>query len=277
MKLFNKYIMLSAVLISLTACSERDVSMHTPGFDYLHKDLSEERETEVVETKGNVVSSRESYRKLMARYRSDISSEMSDVKTQNEIDSIIRTSRLTFPLREPVLLFSKYADRTPPHRGDDLTPMNGMGGMDVIASHSGKVVVKGGPPSSYGYYITLEGDVSGEKIRTVYAHLQKASKLNVGDTVNQGDLIGYMGSTGNSTGNHLHFEVQIYDPDRSKVKKTISPSKLLKLETANWFKPSAGPWVPTDPALYLADYEPNTPARTLVGPSTINTKTASKN
>jgi murein DD-endopeptidase MepM/ murein hydrolase activator NlpD len=59
--------------------------------------------------------------------------------------------------------------------------------------------------SSYGLFISLD---HGAQLETRYGHL---SRLNVaeGQVVKKGDLIGYVGSTGRSTGPHLHYEVRI--------------------------------------------------------------------
>lgn len=48
-------------------------------------------------------------------------------------------------------------------------------------------------------------------LRSLYGHLKSEAVVNKGDTVSRQQVIGYMGSTGNSSGNHLHFEM--YDPD----------------------------------------------------------------
>ena len=70
-----------------------------------------------------------------------------------------------------------------------------------MASKSGTVVIAQ-YHNSYGNYVVID---HGDGISTVYAH---ASKLLVskGDTVKQGDVIAKVGTTGNSTGYHLHFE-----------------------------------------------------------------------
>jgi murein DD-endopeptidase MepM/ murein hydrolase activator NlpD len=73
-----------------------------------------------------------------------------------------------------------------------------------LAADSG-VVVTAGYHYSYGNYVIIN---HGNGMRTLYAH---ASRLNVhvGQSVKQGDVIAYVGSTGDSTGNHCHFEVYV--------------------------------------------------------------------
>ncbi len=89
------------------------------------------------------------------------------------------------------------------HRGDDLYA---AAGTDVLAAADG-VVVQAGEHFSYGNYVVIDhGTAEGYSWRTLYAHLQSCI-VQTGQTVIQGQLIGYVGSTGNSTGNHCHFEV----------------------------------------------------------------------
>ncbi len=87
------------------------------------------------------------------------------------------------------------------HNGIDIPASKGT---NIYASNSGKVITATWH-YSYGNYVII--DHGGGKA-TLYAH---ASKLNckVGDQVKQGDVIAYVGTTGHSTGNHLHFEVRI--------------------------------------------------------------------
>ena len=87
------------------------------------------------------------------------------------------------------------------HRGIDIPASKNT---YIYASNGGKVVTATFH-NSYGNYVVI--DHGGGK-STLYAH---ANKLNckVGDIVKQGDVIAYVGTTGHSTGNHLHFEVRI--------------------------------------------------------------------
>jgi murein DD-endopeptidase MepM/ murein hydrolase activator NlpD len=95
----------------------------------------------------------------------------------------------------PVLGYSKM------HKGVDFAAPTGT---PIVAAGDGEVdkISKGG---TYGNYIRIRHK-NGYK--TAYAHMQKFAKgMQTGTRVNQGDVIGYVGSTGRSTGPHLHFEV----------------------------------------------------------------------
>ena len=75
-------------------------------------------------------------------------------------------------------------------------------GTPIYAARSGKVTVAtyGG---TYGNYVTIN---HGDGYSSLYAHMTRYV-VHKGDTVKKGQLIGYMGSTGRSTGPHLHFSI----------------------------------------------------------------------
>jgi len=85
------------------------------------------------------------------------------------------------------------------HQGLDIS---GAHGANVVAGDSGTVITSS-YGSGYGYYVTVS---HGNGIATLYSHLS-SSAVNVGDSVSRGQVIGYVGSTGNATTPHLHFEV----------------------------------------------------------------------
>jgi murein DD-endopeptidase MepM/ murein hydrolase activator NlpD len=74
----------------------------------------------------------------------------------------------------------------------------------VLAADSGTVVYAGWSSSGYGNMILVD---HGNGYQSLYGHLSSYS-VSVGDSVNQGSQIGVMGSTGRSTGTHLHFEIR---------------------------------------------------------------------
>lgn len=99
------------------------------------------------------------------------------------------------------------------HTGVDLRASTGT---KVYAANKGSVTTSG-YSSAWGNYIIIS---HGGGITTLYAHLSKRS-VSKGDTVKQGDIIGYSGNTGYSTAPHLHFEI-------SKNGKTYNPLDEFK-------------------------------------------------
>jgi murein DD-endopeptidase MepM/ murein hydrolase activator NlpD len=87
------------------------------------------------------------------------------------------------------------------HEGIDLVA---PAGTPVYAAADG-IVVGAAPNGRYGNWIRID---HGDKLTTVYGHLMAfAPGIEPGETVTRGELIGFVGSTGRSTGAHLHFEV----------------------------------------------------------------------
>ena len=86
------------------------------------------------------------------------------------------------------------------HSGVDLAA---AGGTPIYASKSGTVTTAAYAQYSWGNYVVIN---HGDGYSTLYAHMRYYA-VSVGEYVNQGDVIGYVGTTGNSTGNHLHFNV----------------------------------------------------------------------
>lgn len=91
------------------------------------------------------------------------------------------------------------------HYGTDIAK---SGGCDILAAASGKVIKIVHSNSGYGNYILIDhGKKNGKSYVTLYAHL-KTINVKKGETIVKGQKIGYMGSTGFSTGTHLHFEIR---------------------------------------------------------------------
>lgn len=88
------------------------------------------------------------------------------------------------------------------HKAIDIA---NKGALGILAADSGRVTVAGWPDGfGYGNRVMID---HGNGYQTLYAHLSSIS-VSVGQTVNRGDVIGKMGSTGRSTGTHLHFEIR---------------------------------------------------------------------
>ncbi len=124
------------------------------------------------------------------------SSSSSDGSTAN--------SQFIWPLPGYSTISSPYGSRWGGfHTGMDITG-GGVFGANIVAAASG-TVIQATSHYSYGNYVIID---HGGGYSTLYAH---ASQLlvSIGDTVQQGDTIALVGSTGNSTGPHLHFEVRV--------------------------------------------------------------------
>ena len=85
------------------------------------------------------------------------------------------------------------------HRGTDIPAPEGT---PILAAHSGTIIISGWN-NSYGNQVLLD---NGAGLSTRYAHMI-ATAVTAGETVTAGQVIGYVGNTGDSTGFHLHFEV----------------------------------------------------------------------
>jgi len=93
------------------------------------------------------------------------------------------------------------------HYGIDVSG-GGIGGKNIYAAQGGTVITAyndGGWHGGFGNYVIID---HGGGLSTVYAHCN-ATTVTVGQVVSKGDVIGYVGTTGWSTGNHLHFETRV--------------------------------------------------------------------
>lgn len=127
---------------------------------------------------------------------------------QKQNVSTVATGSMTWPLPGHYNITSDYKMRTNPvtgvygqHTGIDISAPKGT---SIVAAGAG-TVVSAGWNNAYGWRIIIS---HGGGIQTLYAHMTSFA-VSEGDYVNAGDTVGYVGSTGNSTGNHLHFSVLV--------------------------------------------------------------------
>jgi len=152
------------------------------------------------------------------------------IAASSEVEKLIRQSkyrgtgashtsggRMIWPLSGPIT--SEFGWRTHPifgrqifHSGLDIAGDYG----DPILAADGGVVINAGWISGYGNAVIID---HGNGINTLYGHCQSLN-VSEGQTVSQGQVIAYVGSTGNSTGPHCHFEVDLNG-------KAVSPYDYL--------------------------------------------------
>ncbi len=134
------------------------------------------------------------------------------------VNAVVRPSALpastngAAPMQWPVAgqITSPFGERkNPMGPGDDFHPgldIAADAGTPIAAAAAGRVV-SAGPDGGYGNLIVVD---DGNGITTRYAHCSQIF-ARVGDTITPGQTIGAVGSTGHSTGPHLHFEVRVND------------------------------------------------------------------
>jgi len=160
----------------------------------------------------------DTYKALVSQYEADMAA------FEKRIDAIIAAAKkreLTFvpsagliwPLQYPgTYISSPFGYRTDPatgvskfHGGVDTCVSGGTYGKSVRAAANGTVLTASYMANGYGYYVLID---HGKGIYTLYGHNSQLL-VSTGQTVKQGDVIAYAGSTGYATGAHVHFEVRV--------------------------------------------------------------------
>ena len=154
-------------------------------------------------------------------------------KKQKELEAQIAASKVQinygsgymWPLDGNYVITSLFGPRNHPITGK----YSNHGGTDVRANYGTKIkAARGGVVMtseyhwSYGNYVVVVHD---NGTSTLYAHMSKRA-VKAGQTVTQGQVLGYVGSTGSSTGNHLHYE----------IRTTNSSGKLVRVDALKYYK-----------------------------------------
>jgi murein DD-endopeptidase MepM/ murein hydrolase activator NlpD len=100
------------------------------------------------------------------------------------------------------------------HNGIDIGKGFENGVVDVVNMYSGTVIKVDYSEKGYGYYVDVKSVIDGEIVVIRYAHFHENTiTVKEGDNIMSGKDIGKMGSSGNSTGPHVHIEVQVNPPN----------------------------------------------------------------
>ena len=95
------------------------------------------------------------------------------------------------------------------HGGIDISSA-GINGKPIVAAADGVVIAAGFNTGGYGYWVMINhGSHGGNTFATVYGHMISNPCVSTGQSVKAGQRIGNVGSTGDSTGPHLHFEIRV--------------------------------------------------------------------
>ena len=138
------------------------------------------------------------------------------------------TSGFSSARKHPVL------GRVRAHKGVDY----GAGsGTPIMAAGNARVAFVGWK-GGYGRTVVLD---HGKGYTTLYAHMSRFGKYKPGMRVDQGDVIGYVGSSGLATGPHLHYEFRVDGVHRNPLKVTMPPPEPLKGEALVAFRAQVAP------------------------------------
>jgi peptidoglycan hydrolase CwlO-like protein len=107
------------------------------------------------------------------------------------------------------------------HDGVDIA---GGGTIPIVAAADG-VVIRAYESSSYGNVVFITHNIDGQVFTTVYAHM-RSFNVSTGQVISKGSKIGYMGNTGHSFGQHLHFELHKGEWNSSKS-NAVDPQKYI--------------------------------------------------
>ena len=177
-------------------------------------------ERQIAEADALIISLEEDTESAIAEYEISISSEDKMAKYLDEMSlqyaheqdaelrGVYSDSQFIWPVPSCTLLTSPYGYRTHPildyerlHAGLDI---GAKFGEEIIAADGGTVLIAE-YSDSYGNFVLID---HGDRYSTAYGHMSEIA-VEAGQEVKQGELIGYIGSTGWSTGPHLHFEIRL--------------------------------------------------------------------
>ncbi len=151
------------------------------------------------------------HQELFDRYSAELTELQADIdrKTKElQSQAAAGTGTYIWPQTTSNLVVSPYGYRIHPIYGDRRfhygIDINGYTGDAIVAADSGTVALAT-YGSGYGNYIMIN---HGNGNATLYAHMSSMA-VSAGQTVTQGQVIGYVGSTGASTGPHLHYEIRV--------------------------------------------------------------------
>ncbi len=152
----------------------------------------------------------DAYQKEIDRLEAKIDAAANAGKDQADKDSIkYDGSQFMWPTPGYYYISSNYGYRWGRlHKGVDIAGSN-IYGKPIVAAADGVVNLVDYNAGGYGYYVMVNhGNSGGNNYVTLYAHMSSQAAY-VGKKVSKGDVIGYVGSTGRSTGPHLHFEIRV--------------------------------------------------------------------
>lgn len=161
----------------------------------------------------------------MAAAEKEMRQLLAAIEARNKPQYNYSANGFIWPLPKKYIISSHWGYRKDPftgkqayHNGIDIATSGTS--PEIYAIAGGEVIKAGGNTySGYGYYVIID---HGGGYQSLYGHMNKWPSVEEGQTVKQGQVIGYVGTTGRSTGKHLHFTLY-------KDGKDVNPEKYLPM------------------------------------------------
>ena len=179
---------------------------------------SEANESSILQANKQYVENAEKYKKEQEALEAEIQKML-----QNEGSSdSYGDGKLKWPVPTRSYISSYFGWRTlygKPnyHKGIDIP---GAAGTNIVAADAGKVLRVEKLTYGYGWHVIID---HGNGVATLYGHCSRLD-VSVGQVVQKGQVIAGIGTTGNSTGNHVHFEVRINGVQQNPLNYVKQPS-----------------------------------------------------
>ena len=179
---------------------------------------SEQAESSILDANKQYMENAEKYKKEQDALEQEIQELL-----QNEgSDEAYGDGQLKWPVPTRSYISSYFGWRTlygrpNYHKGIDIP---GSAGTNIVAADAGKVLKVSKLTYGYGWHVIID---HGNGVSTLYAHCSRLD-VSVGDYVKKGQVVAGIGTTGNSTGNHVHFEVRINGVQQNPLNYVKQPS-----------------------------------------------------
>lgn len=194
--------------------SRQDLEEMTYEYEDMKRDLQDIQNQKITAMK-EAISTKEGYQAMLDAEEAASEQATAMLKEwlkENGDDNLTYGGSMIWPLPSPWgtnWVTSEYGYRYHPltgtysfHTGIDI---GADGGTPIYAASEGEVIYRGWL-GGYGQTVQI---AHGDGITTLYGHMSAYGGYGVGSYVVAGDIIGYVGTTGQSSGNHLHFEVRL--------------------------------------------------------------------
>lgn len=170
--------------------------------------------SEMNDQKSDLEAESAEYTAAINKLEKEIAAAASKAQTSNAVYS---GAQFLWPVTGYYNITSGFRTASrPTHNGIDIAS-SGIYGKPIIAVADGTVLLATNNAGGYGLYVMINhGSYNGNSYTTLYGHMSSMA-VSAGQSVKAGQVIGYVGSTGRSTGPHLHYEIRVNGTPKSPL------------------------------------------------------------